>query len=278
MKRALLAGDLFRFSCKRCRHETLLAFDTLYHDPDRKLMVWLKYPDEQGISRVDPAADGLFELLGEDYTYRIVSSANELVEKVRIFDDGYDDVAIELLKGLVSSVQGIDLTSPLYYSKTKKRFLGGPQIVLIEPTSDDQGWIEREYSVKEHFSKVQQTLRNLPPQAGKSHDRWVRVDRSYVVDLLESSGSIQRRYRVLVKGLGGSIEEQFWDLTEEQVEQFADEDGTAYAMCHFEQGEPRYSLLRKSLWQNLDRVTEAMSDPGLSEEERRRILERYGAV
>jgi hypothetical protein len=74
-----------------------------YHDVARKLMIWFPFEEP----KKPPIAEGSMVMklmVNGGYAFRIVNSFNELIEKIRIFDDGRDDRALELLK-LVSVTQ-----------------------------------------------------------------------------------------------------------------------------------------------------------------------------
>lgn len=96
LKAQVLDGSLFVWECPYCGTRNLLRCQTLYHDPDEKLMVWLTLGSEDLEERVRSAYGGLEELKG--YTTRFVDDAGSLIEKVKIFDAGLDDVVMEMAK------------------------------------------------------------------------------------------------------------------------------------------------------------------------------------
>ncbi len=87
-------GSLFVWECPYCGTRNLLKYQTLYHDPEARLLIWL-LPDGQ---ETPPAAveEAVKEL--EGYTLRRVKEVGDLVEKVNIHEAGLDDVAMELCK------------------------------------------------------------------------------------------------------------------------------------------------------------------------------------
>ena len=91
LKAKLLDGTLMRFHCQGCRHSGKIESDLLYHDMEKDLAVWLKYPDENGSFYIDPAAASLGNIFGETYVRRIVPSYEELIEKIKISDAGFND-------------------------------------------------------------------------------------------------------------------------------------------------------------------------------------------
>lgn len=96
LKTQVLDGSLFVWECPHCGARSLLKAQTLYHDPEEKLMVWLTSGSEDLERRVRDAYGGIPEM--KDYTLRFVDDAGSLIEKVKIFDAGLDDVVMEMAK------------------------------------------------------------------------------------------------------------------------------------------------------------------------------------
>ena len=71
----------------------------LYHDMQRRLMIWMipdgGEPDGPAINAKSGANAG--------YTARVVGSANELLEKIMIFDAQFDDLALEMVKIVIAT-------------------------------------------------------------------------------------------------------------------------------------------------------------------------------
>lgn len=99
LKAEVLDGSAFVWECAHCGAHNLVRRQTLYHDPDEKLMIWLTFGSEELEERVRAAYGGMEELKG--YTARFVDDAGSLVEKVKIFDAGLDDVVMEMTKYVV---------------------------------------------------------------------------------------------------------------------------------------------------------------------------------
>ena len=86
-------GSLFVWECPYCGYRNLAVYQTLYHDPDARLMVWLLPGKEQAPQAVEEAVKDL-----EGYTLRLVRNVGDLVEKVNVHDAGLDDVVLEMCK------------------------------------------------------------------------------------------------------------------------------------------------------------------------------------
>ena len=93
LKARVKDGSLFVWECPYCGTRNLAVYETLYHDPDAKLMVWLLPGGGEPPEAVAKAVEGL-----EGYTFRLVRDAGSLIEKVNIQDAGLDDVVLEMCK------------------------------------------------------------------------------------------------------------------------------------------------------------------------------------
>lgn len=91
-------GSLFVWECPSCGRRNLAKYQTLYHDPAQKLMIWL-IPDEAKAAALESAMDKIASDDGlSEYTLRRVSDVSSLMEKTAIFDAGLDDCVVEICK------------------------------------------------------------------------------------------------------------------------------------------------------------------------------------
>ena len=93
LKARVKDGSLFVWECPYCGHRNLAKYQTLYHDPDAKLMVWLLPGADEPPKAV---ADAVKDL--EGYTLRLVREVGDLVEKVNVHDAALDDTVLEMCK------------------------------------------------------------------------------------------------------------------------------------------------------------------------------------
>lgn len=93
LKERILSGDLFIWTCPHCGHRQLRKFPLVYTDPSENILICLT---DQPL-----AADDL-----QGYTGRLVNTVGELIEKIKIFDVGLDDVAVELCKYITAQEYG----------------------------------------------------------------------------------------------------------------------------------------------------------------------------
>ncbi|MCR5560807.1 MAG: CpXC domain-containing protein [Bacteroidales bacterium] len=104
LKQQLLEGKLFLWDCRRCGTSNLVKYPLLYHDPARKILLWLTdgVPEvETQMAKTVEAEEGL-----HDYAARIVDTPGEMMEKIKIADAGLDDVAVEICKYVTAQEMG----------------------------------------------------------------------------------------------------------------------------------------------------------------------------
>ncbi|MDD6254331.1 MAG: CpXC domain-containing protein [Candidatus Cryptobacteroides sp.] len=100
-------GSLFVWQCPNCGQMNLAVYQTLYHDPEERLMIWLLpdggMPDAE-LSAVEKHLEAIAGQMGseegglEGYVLRRVSDVGSLIEKVNIHDAGLDDAVMEMCK------------------------------------------------------------------------------------------------------------------------------------------------------------------------------------
>lgn len=107
--RMLYEGRLFHYSCPVCGQDALVLYDCSYRDEQHRVLFLFSIEERSEIAyrkrldRILLEDQGLLgQLYSKDrYQYRVISSAAEFCEKVRIVSAGYDDRAIELLKVII---------------------------------------------------------------------------------------------------------------------------------------------------------------------------------
>ena len=87
-------------------------------------------------------------------------------------------------------------------------------------------------------------------------------------------GKTKQAYKVLIRDPLVGIKEDYWELSEEQVRKWVDEEGVAYISLHYEEGQPQYLFVSKKMWENWDRVEEIMLNPTLSSEEQAKAIKK----
>lgn len=96
LKARVLDGSLFVWQCPYCGTANLMQGQTLYHDPENRVMVWVTGGD-RALEEQACAAYGRIDAL-DGYVLRFVDEVGGLVEKIKILDAGLDDVVMEMAK------------------------------------------------------------------------------------------------------------------------------------------------------------------------------------
>lgn len=96
LKEAVMDGSFFVATCPECGAPSLKTGNFVYHDPAERLLLVL--------SDAPISSPGL-----EGYTCRRVSDVGSLIEKVKIFNAGLDDVVMELCKYVTLMELGKDV-------------------------------------------------------------------------------------------------------------------------------------------------------------------------
>lgn len=108
LKDRLLSGELVQWRCQGCGTRRLNVHPLLYHDMDLALIIqWISAPyaptPEALVAALPSETEcAEFKKLRSDYRFRVVREFDDLVEKIRIFDAGLDDRAVEWEKCLYS--------------------------------------------------------------------------------------------------------------------------------------------------------------------------------
>ena len=112
-------GSLFLWECPHCGQVNLAKYETLYHDPSAKLMVWLIPSGE--VSETQMQAITMHTKAMGGYTLRRVNDMGSLMEKVLINDAGLDDVVVEMVK----YVTKLEMVQKIVDQDKKDEFLAG---------------------------------------------------------------------------------------------------------------------------------------------------------
>lgn len=97
LEQKVMDGSLFLWKCPSCGQTNLVKYETLYHDPAGKVMIWL-LPEGLEMSEAQMNSITLHAKAIGNYTLRKVSDTGSLMEKVLIFKAGLDDAVVEMCK------------------------------------------------------------------------------------------------------------------------------------------------------------------------------------
>jgi len=187
-KQSLMSGELLRFTCPGCGAVTQFVYPLLYHDMERRLMLWM-IPDNADGTRATVDADtpvpgAVGGGIVPGYVARLVSSPNELLEKILIFDAGLDDLAIEMFKIVVNlqvEAAGLPKDAKVYFARVDRDAAGVEQLVfaVVTTTGTQSASLAREPNYSNMAAAAQELASRHPPPG-----KWPRVDAAYLNSLL----------------------------------------------------------------------------------------------
>ena len=102
LRESILDESFFAWKCEKCALEAKLVTRCLYHDEQRGFMVYL-IPGFREHILLDEEIERQYPEFAQA-TKRVVTSVNQLKEKILIFEAGADDRAIELSKLAVAGL------------------------------------------------------------------------------------------------------------------------------------------------------------------------------
>lgn len=161
LKEKVKDGSLFVWECPQCGARNLAVYQTVYHDPAGKLMIWLL----PGDTPIDSRLEGISP---EGYTLRRVSDVGSLVEKVNIFDAGLDDFVMEMCKHVtrmeLSEKQGpAVLEAPLKFYRLQG---ADHEIVFSFPFGGNMHEVSVGFNVYEDCAAILQRNPGIRPPSG----------------------------------------------------------------------------------------------------------------
>lgn len=93
LRDACMSGDIFRHSCPHCHTDFMVQNPLVYIDAAHKFVIWLSSQDTGAdLSALSGPLDA------QGYKLRRCKTLKEFTEKIQIFEDGMDDVLVELAK------------------------------------------------------------------------------------------------------------------------------------------------------------------------------------
>lgn len=189
LKADLLKGKINLFTCGTCGQKALFPSPLLYVDDEKELVISFS-PQEDETKRlllfeeIKKSSEKSGELKNyPDYNLRFVTSYNELLEKILIFDSGMNDKVVEVIKLLV-------LLQEQEKAEQRVCMFGksdGTEIeFLVQDKRENQIYISRVPLLTYHAIETQ--LKNSGVKY-KSFN-WEIVDKNYAETLLRGANNI----------------------------------------------------------------------------------------
>ncbi|MCQ2177397.1 MAG: CpXC domain-containing protein [Bacteroidales bacterium] len=163
LKEMVINGSIFMKTCPHCGHRELIDNPLVYHDPAENLFIVCYKGD-------------LKAEIPEGSTGRLVNRIGDLIEKIKVFDAGLDDVVMELCKFITAQELGKKVELKFF------RFDGADnEIILTYPENGEMQMISVGLNVYEDCAGI--VARN-PEMAESTKKGLVKVDQTWLSDYL----------------------------------------------------------------------------------------------
>lgn len=187
LKDDLLKGKVNIFRCASCGATALVPVPLLYHDEEKRLMISFSPCEDADKLRLFNQVKETSRESGElselsDYNLRFVCSYNEFLEKILIFDNGFSDKTIEVLKLLILMQESDKMESRVCMFGKKD----GEQLeFMVQDKKEGQVYTSR--VPMETYNTVAKSLRESGVK-NYSFD-WEIVDADYASSLLRGANN-----------------------------------------------------------------------------------------
>ncbi len=177
-KQKILDETFFDWRCKRCNYFAAMAYPFLYTDPAAGYVISVAPLGTNG--EIEPT-----EAVRE-YVKRGVKNLAELKEKILIFDAGYDDAAVELVKnalcGIIKNSYHVNRVHA-YYSRVNEQ-AGEMEFAIFLPKKTEPVYHSTKLDVYKQSQEVLRTLDFVDPTG------FARIDAKLARKIIEEYQNI----------------------------------------------------------------------------------------
>lgn len=189
LKEELLKGNINIFKCPECSKKALIPTPLLYHDSEKKLLISFTPCSDDNekqtlFSEIVKTSKESNELESfKDYNLRFVTSYDEILEKILLFDNGLHDKVCEVLKVLILMQEPEKAEDRVVvFGKMEKDELE----FLVRDNKEGMFYTSR--IPMESYNKIKEQLR----QSGVKYKsfNWEIIDKNYGAGLLRGINNI----------------------------------------------------------------------------------------
>lgn len=178
LRQRLLDGELTRFDCPQCGASATVLYPLLYHDMERQFMIRLVSDEDCSDCRYMPRDEFM-----ADYQLRFVSTVNQLIDKILIFDAGLDDRLLELGKRYLRQLalnEGHALKGELRFDCQVRTAFNED---TIQMKHFDRAWVELISLPLTRLELIRLEFREKLPPLESEAGKWMCVDEDYAAGI-----------------------------------------------------------------------------------------------
>ncbi|GAB5560527.1 MAG: hypothetical protein SynsKO_21740 [Synoicihabitans sp.] len=176
-KTALRNGSLTRFTCAKCGESSEVNYPILYHDPEKKFMVWLYGDADDEKMRGLMVGDFL-----EDYQLRLADSRNQLVEKTHVLEAGLDDRILELFKLVTRMSQNSIPEGELLFAGVGVGQNDAKELQFAVVSEAETKFIGAPLEAFEKYAEIFYPIVDLEPLEAM---KWAKINQAYAQDIID---------------------------------------------------------------------------------------------
>lgn len=157
IREKIIKGTFFDFDCPECGHHSQLHYSCMYRDEDIREYIYLSADQD-----LEKAAENAQKILGKsisDGLLRIVHTAQELKEKILIFEHGWDDRMIEICKGI--SLSQFPSDDKFYVEEISYDCIGEQEVLRLKCSDGTEQYVLDFHSIYDQM--FSQYGEQLPP-------------------------------------------------------------------------------------------------------------------
>ncbi|MEX2603650.1 MAG: CpXC domain-containing protein, partial [Gracilimonas sp.] len=184
LKLLIFEGRIFQSRCLKCQKIQSVRNDMVYFDIEPKpIIIFLDNPKADPEHQINHVPKEYFNDLFENFLYRKVNRPIELIEKIKIFDDGVDDIEVELAKHLLSLEMGMDVTERLHYHEMQSGFFK-KKTFTFRDRKNELGMLT--YQMKDKKGQAARLLPLMRDKLKQQRSEWPVVKAETLIKLLGS--------------------------------------------------------------------------------------------
>jgi hypothetical protein len=184
-RRDLVTGDLTRFTCEKCGWSSEVLHALLYHDMEKRVLIWLVPPGGDLNKDLVPFVKRM-----ADYRFRRVTTRNQLVDKMLIFDCDLDDRVVECFKLLIQYrlvTEKKPVPRDLFFLDVTESDVG-EEIIVFEFNTDGQAQCF-EFPLNT-FHELEALVEPHLPASKSERGLWLQVNAEYARPIFKELGDL----------------------------------------------------------------------------------------